>query len=104
MVSGVLVAVATAFQISPATERPLPPSPEAVTAVRGWDRLHQLFSQPPEGKGKVRNSLGSSWRSGRQCPHQGLERQQGLRECQGRWRESGREMVALRSPTGNLDV
>lgn len=60
----------------------LPPPPEAVTAVRGRDRLHQLSSQPPEGKEKVRNSSGSSWHSGHQCPHQGL-REQGLRECQG---------------------
>lgn len=74
---------ATAFQVSPATEMLLPPPPEAVTAVRGRDSLHQLSSQPPEGKGKVRNSSGSSWHSGHQCPHQGLGRERGLRECQG---------------------
>lgn len=74
---------ATAFQVSPATEMLLPPPPEAMTAVRGRDRLHQLSSQPPEGKGKVRKSSGSSWHSGHQCPHQGLGREQGLRECHG---------------------
>ena len=104
VVNGVLVAVATAFQVSPATERLLPPPPEAVTAVRGRDRRHQLFSWPPEGKGKVRNSSGSSWHSGHQCLHQGLGREQGLRECQGRWRESGREVVMLKSGTGIQDT
>lgn len=78
-----LVAAATAFQVSPATEMLRPPPPEAVTAVRGRDRLHQPSSQPPEGKGKVRHSSGSSWHSGHPCAQRGLGREPGLRECQG---------------------
>lgn len=48
------------FQVSPATERLLPPPLEAVTAVRGRDRLQQLSPQPPEGRGKVRKAQGAA--------------------------------------------
>uniref|UniRef100_A0ABI8A379 Protein phosphatase 1 regulatory subunit 1A n=1 Tax=Felis catus TaxID=9685 RepID=A0ABI8A379_FELCA len=67
------VAAATVFQVSRATETLRPPPPEAVTAVRGRHRLHQLASQPPEGKGKVRHSSGSSWHAGHRCAQQEID-------------------------------
>lgn len=98
------VVMATAFQVSPATEMLRPPPPEAVTAVRGRDRLHQPSSQPPEGKAKVRCCSGSSWYSYHPRAQRGLGREPGLRECGGACQDRGREVVMLISQPGVQDA
>lgn len=74
MVSGGPVAAATASQVSPATAAP---TPRGSDSCEGEGPPPPALFLAPRGKAKVRNSPGSSWDTGRQCPIKGCRESDG---------------------------